>query len=265
MRKLSLVFLLALLTACSSTTQPVAHEHPVGVLYERAMNEMANGEYGRAAKEFDQVDLQHPYSPWANKAQIMSAFASYRGHHYDEAIVAAQRYIQLHRGDKDVAYAYYLVANCYYDQIIDVGRDQRTTELALKALEEVVRRFPKSPYARDARLKIGLARDHLAGKDMAIGRFYERRGEYIAAIGRFRTVVVKYQTTTQVPEALERLTECYLALGITDEAETAAAVLGHNFPGSPWYARAYQLLTGAHLTPVAHQGSWLSKAWHTIL
>lgn len=264
MRKLSLVFILVLLTACSST-KPVEKEHPVAYLYDRAMSEMANGNYVRAAEEFAQVDIQHPYSPWANKAQLMSAYASYRGHHYDDAIVAAQSYIQLHPGDKDVAYAYYLVANCYYDQIIDVGRDQKITELALKALKEVVRRFPNSLYARDARLKIGLARDHLAGKDMAVGRFYENHGDYVAAVGRFRTVVEKYQTTTQVPEALERLTECYLALGITDEAETAAAVLGHNFPGSPWYARAYALLTGAHLAPVAHQGSWLSKVWHTIL
>ena len=172
----------------------------------------------------------------------MDAYAYYRGNRYDEAIGAIDHFLDLHPGNKDAAYAYYLKALCYYEQIEDVRRDQKTTEQALAALQEVVDRFPNTSYARDAALKIDLTRDHLAGKDMEIGRWYEDRLQYLAAINRFRSVVEKYQTTSHVPEALERLTECYLALGVTDEAQTAAAVLGYNYPGSSWYQVSYDLL-----------------------
>ncbi len=232
------------LAGCGGDKKDTYVDTPVETLYNNGMNSLAAGQWDRADKQFDEVDRQHPYSVWATKAQLMSAYALYQNDKYDESIVAADRFIQLHPGHRDVAYAYYLKALDYYVQIADVGRDQRTTELAMSALAEVVRRFPDSRYGRDARLKIDLARDHLAGKEMEIGRFYERQKSYLAAINRFRTVVDKFQTTTHVPEALERLTECYLALGLQDEAQKTAAVLGYNYPGSAWYGSAYALLTG---------------------
>jgi outer membrane protein assembly factor BamD len=191
----------------------------------------------------------------------MGAYALYQANKYDEAVVALDRFIQLHPGNRDAAYAYYLKALCYYVQITDVERDQKDTEQALKALDEVTRRFPDSKYARDARLKLDLTRDHLAGKEMTIGRWYERQQQYLAAINRFRKVVDDYQTTTHVPEALHRLTECYLALGLVDEARATAAVLGHNFPGSEWYSDSYALLTGegGPGIEVASQKSWIAK------
>ena len=201
---------------------------------------------------------------WATKAQLMSAYALYQRNKYDESLVALDRFIQLHPGNRDAPYAYYLKALNYYEQIADVGRDQRLTDKALKALEEVVRRFPESVYARDARIKIDLTRDHLAGKEMEIGRFYERSGQEVAAINRYRTVIEKFQTTTHVPEALHRLTECYLAVGLREEAQTSAAVLGHNFPGSPWYQASYALLEGVNLTPAEDQGSWISRALASV-
>ncbi|HYM30810.1 MAG TPA: outer membrane protein assembly factor BamD [Candidatus Cybelea sp.] len=255
---------LGLLTAACGGTKDTYVERPVEELYNTAQDDMSRGEYAKAAKDFDEVDRQHPYSVWAGKAQLMSAYAYYQYNKYDEAILAAERYKELHPGNKDVAYAYYLIAICYYEQIADVARDQKITDLALGSLEEVVRRFPNTEYARDAKLKIDLARDHLAGKEMTIGRYYLRRGEYLAAINRFRAVVEKYQTTTHVPEALERLTEAYLALGVVDEAQTAAAVLGHNYPGSEWYQRSYTLLTGFDLQPVENKGSWLSRTWGSV-
>jgi outer membrane protein assembly factor BamD len=172
----------------------------------------------------------------------MSAFALYQDLKYDEALAALDRFIALHPGHSQIDYAYYLKALCYYEQISDVGRDQRMTELALQSLQEVIRRFPDTSYARDAALKLDLTRDHLAGKEMEIGRFYEQQGNYNAAIGRFNTVVRSYDTTSHVPEAQHRLVECYLAMGLTDEARRNAAVLGHNFPGSDWYLDSYRLM-----------------------
>jgi len=217
-------------------------EKPVETLYNTAMNQLLDGDYSKAAKSFDEVDRQHPYSVWATKAQLMSAYSLYEAAKYDESIVAAERFISLHPGHRDIAYAYYLKALDYYVQIADVGRDQKTTQQAMQTLQEVVRRFPDSKYGRDARLKIDLALDHLAGKEMEIGRWYERQGLYLAAVNRFRRVVDNYQTTTHVPEALHRLTECYTALGLTDEAARVASVLGYNYPGSDWYDNAYALL-----------------------
>lgn len=237
--------LLALaLAGCSSSKKDTYVEQPVDVLYNNAMELLAKEDYSKAADAFDEVEQQHPYSVWATRAQLMSAYALYQASKYDDSIVAADRYIQLHPGNRDVAYAYYLKALDYYIQIEDVGRDQKTTEQAMQALQEVIRRFPNTAYARDARLKIDLARDHLAGKEMEIGRWYEKQGYYLAALNRFKAVADHYQTTTHVPEALERLTECYLALGLKDEARRTAAVLGYNYPGSSWYAATYTLVTG---------------------
>jgi outer membrane protein assembly factor BamD len=239
-------------------------ERPVEVLYNSALDLMLEGKYTDAAKTFDEVERQHPYSVWATKAQLMAAFSYYQTNQYDQAILAADRFIQLHPNSVDAPYAFYLVAVSYYEQITDVGRDQKITEHALAALEEIVRRFPDTEYARDARLKIDLARDHLAGKEMEVGRFYLVQGNYVAAINRFRVVVEQFQTTTHVAEALHRLAEAYLALGVTDEAKTAAAVLGHNFPGSEWYQDSYALLTGQNLEPSENRDSWISRVWNSV-
>lgn len=239
-------------------------EQPVDRLYNTALDALGSGDYKVAAKAFEEVDRQHPYSVWATKAQILAAFSYYQGNKYDDAILALDRFIQLHPGHRDVTYAYYLKALCYYEQIADVGRDQRITELALNALADVVKRYPETPYARDARLKVDLAIDHLGGKEMDVGRFYQKQRQYVAAINRYRQVLEKYQTTTHTPEALLRLVECYLALGVRQEAQMAAAVLGHNFPGSDWYADAYLLLEGVDLRPARVEGSWLNRMWKSV-
>jgi outer membrane protein assembly factor BamD len=214
----------------------------VNTLYNAAKAKLDNGQYEVAAALFDEVERQHPYSPWARRAQLMSAFSYYMGNKYTESISSSKRFLSIHPGNKDAAYAYYLVGLSYYEQISDVTRDQKITQQALAALGEVQRRFPNSRYASDAGLKIDLVNDHLAGKEMEIGRFYERRALWLAANLRFRAVADKYQTTTHAPEALFRLTESYLAMGVPDEAKKAAAVLGANYPGSKWYERAYALM-----------------------
>ncbi len=239
------------LGACGSDDVPYV-ERPVEDLYNGAMDQLQAQNFQESARLFDEVERQHPYSVWASKAQLMAAFSYYQDNAYDDAINALDRFIQLHPGNRDVAYAFYLKALSYYEQISDVERDQKMTRLALESLDEVVRRFPESSYARDASLKIDLARDHLAGKNMSVGRFYQGRGEYLAAINRFRAVVEKFQTTTHVPEALHRLVECYLALGIIDEAKANAAVLGYNYPGSEWYADSYELLADIDPTLIAN-------------
>ena len=251
------------LANCSSDDEEYV-ERPVGELYNLAMDQLAAGDAAAAAQNFDEVERQHPYSVWARRAQIMGAYAYYLTNQYDDAILAAQRFIQLHPGNKDVPYAQFLIAISYYEQITDVGRDQKMTERALSALDEINKRYPDTDYARDARLKLDLARDHLAGKEMEIGRYYLTRRQYTASINRFRTVIEDYQTTTHVPEALHRLTEAYLALGVSEEAQTAAAVLGHNFPGSEWYQDSYALLTGEDLRPESHQTSWIGRAWNKV-
>ena len=250
--------------ACSGPPESEYVEQSVYELYNEAMDQLISGDVFIAARNFDEVERQHPYSVWAIKAKLMSAFSYYSASRYDEAILAAERFVELHPGNRDVSYAYYLIAMSYYEQITDVGRDQEVTQLALASLEEIVRRFPASEYARDAGLKIDLTRDHLAGKEMSVGRYYLRRGQYVAAINRFRTVVENYQTTTHVPEALHRLTETYLALGVENEAQTAAAVLGHNFPGSNWYSDSYGLLRGRNLEPSEDKRSWISRVWGSV-
>ena len=214
----------------------------VGTLYSTAKRQLDRGRYQEAAQLFDEVERQHPYSIWARRAQLMSAFSWYLDGTYQKSIESAQRFLAVHPGNKDATYAYYLIALGYYEQISDVTRDQKITAQALDALGELSRRYPGSKYAADARLKIDLVRDHLAGKEMEIGRFYEKRGEWLGATLRFRRVVDQYQTTTHVPEALMRLTETYLALGVREEAQKAAAVLGNNYPGTVWYQRAYKLM-----------------------
>ena len=255
---------LALTGACSSDADLPYEERPVEEIYNSAMDMMADGDFQKAVVEFDEVERQHPYSVWARRATLMSAYASYKVNEYDGAILAAQRFIALHPGSKEVVYAHYLIALCYYEQISDVGRDQKMTENAMTSLSALIARFPQSEYARDARLKFDLTRDHLAGKEMEIGRYYLQRHDYIAAINRFRSVLVTYQTTTHVPEALHRLVECYLLLGIKPEAQTAAAILGYNYPGSDWYEDSYALLTEQGLEPVENKDSWISKAWKTV-
>lgn len=239
-------------------------ETPVEVLYNRALDDLGQQDYKLAAKEFEEVDRQHPYSVWATKAQIMAAFTYYQANKYDDAIIALDRFIQLHPGHKDIPYAYYLKGLCFYEQISDVGRDQRITQQALDALAEVVKRYPDTPYARDARLKVELTIDHLAGKEMLVGRYYQKQQQFVGAINRYRMVIERYQTTTHVPEALHRLVECYLALGVKQEAQEAAAVLGYNFPGSDWYADSYFLMTGEDYRfddkgGGGSGGSWFSK------
>ncbi|HYG87618.1 MAG TPA: outer membrane protein assembly factor BamD [Azospirillum sp.] len=259
------LLLVSALAACSSNTDDLAYvERPPERIFEEAEANMKQEDYKTAAKLFDEVERQHPYSEWATRAQLRAAYAHYEDLKYDDAILALDRFIQLHPGSSDVAYAYYLRALSYYEQITDVRRDQKMTRLALDALSDVVRRFPDTPYARDARIKIDLANDHLAGKEMEVGRFYMKQDQYTAAINRFRMVVEQYQTTSHVPEALHRLVECYLALGVNEEAATAAAVLGHNFPGSEWYQDSYAMLVDRNLRPERNNKSWLSKAWSSL-
>ncbi|GAD48044.1 putative outer membrane protein assembly factor [Caenibius tardaugens NBRC 16725] len=214
----------------------------VETLYAAAKDRLDRGQARQAAALFDEVERQHPYSPWARRAQMMSAFSYYVAKNYNQSIQSAQRFLSIHPGNKDADYAYYLIALCYYEQISDVQRDQKITDQALTALTDVVRRYPNTKYANDATLKIDLVHDHLAGKEMEIGRFYEKSGQMIAARIRFQTVVDKYQTTSHTPEALYRLTETSLSLGIPEEAKKYAAVLGTNYPGSEWYDRAYKLM-----------------------
>lgn len=237
---------------------------PIADLYNKGLDNLKGRNYRTAAESFAEVERQHPYSSWATRSILMQAYAQYMRNSYDDAMTAAQRFITLHPGHKDAPYAYYLMALSQYEQINDVRRDQTATEKALLALDEVSRRFPDSPYARDAAAKAVLARDHLAGKEMEIGRYYQGKNAHLAAINRFKTVMTKYQTTTHTPEALYRLTETYLALGIQSEAQTAAAVLGHNFPSSQWYKDAFALLKGEGLEPVESRQSWISKAVRTV-
>jgi outer membrane protein assembly factor BamD len=214
----------------------------VNTLYSLAKQRADRGSYEDAAKLFDEVERQHPYSVWARRAQLMSAFSYYMAQKYPDAVSSAQRFLTIHPGNKDAPYANYVIAMSYYQQIEDVTRDQKITQQASDAFNELIRRYPESRYASDARLKLDLINDHLAGKEMEVGRFYQRSGHWLAAATRFREVVDKYQTTSHTPEALERLVETYLNLGMPAEAQKAAAVLGANYPGSEWYQRSYQLI-----------------------
>lgn len=255
----SFMFALAALLLASACTNKKDEyvERPVEELYNTAMDNIDAGEYYKAAQAFDEVDRQHPYSVWATKAQLMGAYALYERNKYDDAIIGLDRFIQLHPGNRDIAYAYYLKGLCFYEQITDVSRDQKMTEQALKTLQEVVDRFPASTYARDAKLKIDLARDHIAGKEMAIGHYYLTTKQYLAALNRFKAVAEQFQTTTHVPEALHRMVEIYATLGLEGEAQRTAAVLGHNFPGSDWYEDAYAIIEKGDLDPARRK----NKTW----
>jgi len=233
------------LPACSRSrvkkdTSYVARD--VNTLYATAKERLDRGDFKLAAALFDEVERQHPYSVWARRAQLMSAFSYYMGHDYTESTNSAQRFLSIHPGNRDAPYAYYLIALNYYEQITDVTRDQKITQQALDSMGELIRRYPGTRYAADARLKVDLINDHLAGKEMEIGRFYQRRGNWLASVVRFRKVIDTYQTTSHTPEALMRLTESYLALGVPEEAKKAAAVLGNNYPGTKWYERAFALV-----------------------
>ena len=251
------------------TTKKPATPATAESLYQNGVARMNAGEYKQAIDNFDQVEENFPFSPWATNAQLMHGYAAYLQQDYTGAIGALDRFIQLHPANADIAYAYYLRALCYYEQISDVQRDQKTTQEAIAALQEVSNRFPGSAYANDARLKIDLCRDHLAGHEMVIGRYYERQHFYVAAIGRYQRVVQEYQTTNHVAEALERLVECYLKLGMLPEAQHAGAVLGYNYPGSTWYRDAYARLHEAGVVaanapqPKGSPGL-LGGIWNTI-
>jgi len=263
MRGALLAVLAAMLGACSMFDKDnVAPDEPADKLYNEGLYLLnTKKDPKEAAKKFEEVDRQHPYSEWARKSLIMSAYAYYESGAYDECISTAQRYVTLHPGSPDAAYAQFLIGSSFFDQIPEISRDQTRTEKALESLDEVVRRYPNSEYAVAAKRKMEMARDQLAGKEMEIGRWHLQRREFTGAINRFKVVVTRYQTTRHVEEALMRLTEAYMALGIMDEAQTSAAVLGHNFPDSRWYKDAYALMQSRGLEPSENKGSWISRAF----
>ncbi|MDB5424017.1 MAG: uptake lipoprotein [Phenylobacterium sp.] len=224
-------------------------ERPVELLYATGADRLDRHLWSQAVDYFQEVERQHPYSEWSRRAILMQAFAHYQANNYEEAVADSDRFISLYPGNPTAAYAHYLKAICYFEQIVDVGRDQAATGQALDNLREVTQRYPRTEYAADARLKIDMVNDQLAGKEMTIGRYYLRQGDTLAAIGRFKTVVDRYQTTSHTPEALYRLVEAYLTLGLLDEAKKNGAVLGYNYPGDGWYADAYRLLTAKGLRP----------------
>jgi outer membrane protein assembly factor BamD len=270
--------LLVALTACGGSkddeakVDPNAPPPPVEALYNNGLDALNAQRYAAAVSQFGLVEQDYPYSSWAVNAQLMSAFVYYQQNKYTDALNQLDRFIQLHPVHRDIAYAYYLRSLCYYEQIVDIERDQHGTEQAMNALREVVTRFPDTPYARDAQLKIDLCIDHLAGKEMEIGRYYQRQHLYTAAIGRFQRVVDDFQTTNHVPEALARLVEVYLALGLKDQARRTAAVLGYNYPGSRWYQQTYNQLaddgltkpTGPNSDDTDERPGFFSRAWHAV-
>lgn len=264
--KLILMTGLALfMTACAgnSSKEKLAYvERPAEQIYNNGVDQMDRKDWNRAKLFFQEVERQHPFSKWARRSMLMAAYANYRSADYEDAVATSQRFISLHPGNESTPYAYYLIAMSYYDQIYDVGRDQATTVSAEAALQQVVRRYPDSDYARDARLKLELTHDHLAGKEMSIGRFYLKDNQQLAAIGRFKNVVKNYETTSHTEEALHRLVESYLSLGIIGEAKLVGAVLGHNYPSSEWYEDTYDLLAeygvdvGAEVSKPRRNGYW---------
>jgi outer membrane protein assembly factor BamD len=243
----------AALSGCATHHKPATPEayteRPVDLLYRAGAERLDQRKWSEAVDYFAEVERQHPYSEWSRRAILMQAYAHYEANQYEDALSDADRFIQLYPGSPNAAYAFYLKSVCYFEQIMDVGRDQGSTDNALAALREVVQRYPKSAYAADARVKIDMVNDQLAGKEMAIGRWYLHQNQPLAAIGRFKRVIERYQTTSHTPEALYRLVEADLTLGLTDEAKRNGAVLGYNFPGDAWYADAYKLLERKGLQP----------------
>lgn len=267
LQKIAFALLIACsLAACSGDKDKDDYkERAAEEIYNSGMSSFQKDNFGTAAKEFNEVDRQHPYSEWALRAQLMAAYSYYSALNYAEAIKSLENFIQQNPGHKDVAYAYYLRALCYYEQIVDITRDQQTTNFALEALRDVITRFPETKYARDAQLKIDLANGHLAGREMDIGRYYQRHGVYQAAINRYRTVIDQYQTSSQTPEAMHRLVECYLSLGLTEEAKQAAAVLGYNYPNNEWYRASYALLVKDGAAPAGEEEPWLRRQIKKVL
>ena len=264
---LGLALLAAPLLGCSmfNKDDDFVPDDPADKLYNEGLFLLnQKQDYEGAAKKFDEVDRQNPYSDWARKALLMSAYSYYQAKKYDDCVNASKRYVTLHPGSPDAAYAQYLIGASYYDQIQDVNHDQGRADKAVVALNEVLRKYPDSEYAIQAKKKIEMARDQLAGKEMEIGRFYMQRRDFTGAINRFKVVVTQFQTTREVEEALARLTEAYLSLGIIDEAQTAAAVLGHNFPDSPWYKDTYSLMKSAGVEPNENKDSWISRAFKKL-
>jgi outer membrane protein assembly factor BamD len=259
-----------LLSACMSSEKDidlskyVDQTQPGDVLYNQALANLNAGRLDEASKKFDAIDQQHPYSEWARKAMVMGAFTNYRKGNYDDAIASSKRYLNLYPSTEDAPYAEYIIGLSYYRQIRDVTQDQKEARQCIQAMQDLVTRWPNSEYVDDAKAKIRFATDQLAGKEMQVGRYYLERRDYIAAIKRFRNVVENYSNTRHIEEALARLTEAYYAMGLTDEAQTAAAVLGHNYPDSPWYKDSYKLLESKGLQPRENAGSWISKAGKLI-
>jgi outer membrane protein assembly factor BamD len=274
---LALVAVLPLMAGCGSKktedaktdTDTTTSTVPMEQLYNNGMDALNDKRYASAGDQFASIQQNYPYSTWATNAQLMQGYTEYLQNHYTDAIGTLNQFIQLHPTHRDIPYAYYLRALCYYEQISDIARDQKGTQDAMNALQEVVNRFPSTTYARDAQLKIDLCVDHLAGKEMEIGRWYQNQHFYEAAIGRFQRVVDDFQTTNHVPEALARLTEIYLVLGLKDQAKKTASVLGYNYPGSEWYADMYDQLHDDGLVegvPPPHGGAagFITRAWHSV-
>jgi outer membrane protein assembly factor BamD len=265
--RIGALFLIALLAGCGGgSSEPPLDSFTPEEIYKRGEFELeSNKSPDEAVRYFSEVERLYPYSEWAKRALIMQAFTYHQAEEYEDARSAAQRFIDNYPGDEDAAYAKYLLALSYYDQIDEVGRDQGLTFQALQGLRDVIEEYPDSEYARSAILKFDLAFDHLAAKEMEIGRYYLKRGNYTAALNRFRVVVEDFQTTTHTAEALHRLVECYVALGLTDEAQTAGAILGYNYQGSPFYEDSYRLLTGQGLKPEAKGDNWLNTVYRQMI
>jgi outer membrane protein assembly factor BamD len=264
-RRIALVATIALAAACAREREVPVESRSAQEIYLDAEGQLEDGRPREAGQLFGEVERLYPYSEWAKRAMLMSAYAYHEGGLYAESRAAANRYLDFFPADPDAPYAQYLIALSYYDQIVDVGRDQENTFEALQELRDIIERYPDSEWAKSAELKFDLALDHLAGKEMEVGRYYLARGHYAAAINRFRVVVQDYQTTTHTPEALHRLVESYLSLGLDNEAQTAGAILGHNFQGSQWYADSHALLTGRGLQPQDVGDSWLNQVYRQVV
>jgi outer membrane protein assembly factor BamD len=248
-------------SSSTKSTSDIAADEPAEALFNDGLARLQNRNYEAAARKFSDVDKQYPYTSWSRRALLLTTFAHYENRNYEDTISNGRRFVQLYPADKDAAYAQYLVGMSYFSQIPDITRDQERSQRALLTMDELIRKWPQSEYVIDARQRVAVARDQLAGKEMDVGRFYLEKRNYTGAVNRFREVLTKYQTTRHTEEALMRITEAYLSLGIVNEAQTAAAVLGHNFPDSQWYRDAFKLLQSGGLEPRESESSWISRAF----
>ncbi len=247
--------------ASAKSSSDIAPDEPAEALFNDGLARLQNRNFDGAARKFGEVDKQYPYTSWSRRSLLLTTFAHYENRAYEDAIANGRRFVSLYPADKDAAYAQYLVGMSYFNQIPDVTRDQERSARALLAMDELVRRYPQSEYVADARQRLAVARDQLAGKEMDVGRYYLEQRNFPGAVNRFREVLTKYQTTRHTEEALLRITEAYLSMGIVGEAQTAGAVLGHNFPDSSWYRDAFRLLQSGGLSPQENQDSWISRAF----